>query len=317
MNVLKTMFAVCLMMLAPQLHAQSWPTRPVRVIVPFAAGGNTDSIARLTAERLSKIFNQQFIVENRAGAGGAIAAETVARAEPDGYTLFLSSITQVSVLPFLQKVSYDSVKDFAPVSIIGSNGLILGISASLPVSTFPELIEYIRKQPTRFPYATAGVGALSHLAVVELARRAKLEVQDVNYKGGALAMADVLSGQVPLYFGNLSDYMGHAGNPRLKLLATSSSRRTPKFPELPTVAEAGYPGYEVVTWNGLLAPAHTPAPIIDRLAREIQALTREPEFIAGLDKLGVDPVGNTPAQFAETIRADMKLYQTLLQPAGN
>ena len=304
--------------LAPAALAQNWPQKSVRVLVPFAAGGNTDAIARIAAERLSQALGQQFVVENRTGAGGAIAAEAVARAPADGYTLFVSSVAQLAVLPFIQKVAYDSLADFAPVSIVGSNPLVLGISTTvLPeVKTLRALIEHVRARPGAVPYASGGTGSLSHLVMVMLIQRAGLSMEHVNYKGGAPAMVDLLGGQVPMYFGNLADYVPHARSDRLRLLATSGDRRASSFPDVPTVAESGFPGFRVVTWNGLLAPSATPPAVIERLSRVMIDMARDPAVIRRLREIGVDAIGSTPAEFSEAIRSDLRNLGDAVRAAG-
>lgn len=308
--------ALLLLLAAGVAQAQQWPQRAVRILVPFAAGGNTDTIARVTSERLSQVFGQQFVVENRTGAGGAIAAEAVARAVPDGHTLFVCPSSQMSVVPLMQKVSYDPRGDFVPVSIIGSNPLILGVAASVPVKSFAELLAYIRSRPGKVAYASGGTGSLTHLVMVELTRRASLQMEHINYKGGAPAMVDLLGGQVPMYFGNLSDLLPYAKSDKLRLLANSGERRSAKLPEVPTVAESGYPGFRVTTWNGLFAPSKTPPPVVDRLAQEVAKLAREPAIVARLDQIGVDAIGSTHAEILEALRADMRFYEELVRFAG-
>ena len=298
--------------------AQAWPQRAVRVIVPFAAGGNTDAIARIAAERLAQVTGQQFVVENRTGAGGAIAAEAVARASPDGYTLFVSSVAQLAVLPYIQTVGYDPVKDFAPISIIGSNPLVLGISTTvLPtVKSLRDLIAYVRASPVKVPYASGGTGSLSHLVMIMLVRRGGLAMEHVNYKGGAPAMVDLLGGQVPMYFGNVADYVAHVQSDKLRLLATSGERRSSLFPELPTVAESGYPGFRLVTWNGLLAPAKTPAVIVDRAARIMVDMARDPVIVRRLEQIGVEAIGSTPGEFSTAIANDLHSLGDAISAAG-
>ncbi len=302
----------------PAVMAQAWPQKSVRVLVPFAAGGNTDAIARIAAERLSQVLGQQFVVENRTGAGGAIAAEAVARSPADGYTLFVSSVAQLAVLPFIQKVSYDPVADFAPVSIIGSNPLVLGISTTMlpEVKTLRGLVDHVRARPGAVPYASGGTGSLSHLVMVMLIQRAGLSMEHVNYKGGAPAMVDLLGGQVPMYFGNLADYVPHAKSDRLRLLATSGERRASSFPELPTVAESGFPGFRVVTWNGLLAPGGTSPAVIERLSRVMIEMARDPVIVRRLREIGVDAIGSTSAEFVEAIRTDLRSFGDAVRAAG-
>jgi len=302
--------------LAPQfLQAQSWPQRPVKLVLPFAAGGNTDSQARILSPRLSAAFRQQFIVENRVGAGGAIAAEYVAKSPADGYTLFFTAASQISILPLVQKVNYDSLKDFAPISIFGTNPFVLGVNASLPAKNLKEFIDYVRAHPGQINYSSGGTGSVGHLTPALFASRAGLKMTHIPYKGGAPAVADLVGGQVQVYFGNPSELIPHAKSGKIFLLAVSSEKRAPQLPELPAIAEL-YPGFNIVTWNGMLAPAGTPKEIIDGLAQEMIKTTRDPAVVEQLNKIGIDPLGNTPAEFAEFIRNEAPLWRDAVNAAG-
>jgi len=302
--------------LAPQfLQAQSWPQRPVKLVLPFAAGGNTDSQARILSPRLSAAFRQQFIVENRVGAGGAIAAEYVAKSPADGYTLFFTAVPQISILPLVQKVNYDSLKDFAPISIFGTNPFVLGVNASLPAKNLKEFIDYVRAHPGQINYSSGGTGSVGHLTPALFASRAGLKMTHIPYKGGAPAVADLVGGQVQVYFGNPSELIPHAKSGNIFLLAVSSEKRAPQLPELPAIAEL-YPGFNIVTWNGMLAPAGTPKEIIDGLAQEMIKTTRDPAVVEQLNKIGIDPLGNTPAEFAEFIRNEAPLWRDAVNAAG-
>ena len=302
--------------LAPQfLQAQSWPQRPVKLVLPFAAGGNTDSQARILSPRLSAAFRQQFIVENRVGAGGAIAAEYVAKSPADGYTLFFTAVPQISILPLVQKVNYDSLTDFAPISIFGTNPFVLGVNASLPARNLKEFIDYVRAHPGRINYSSGGTGSVGHLTPALFASRAGLKMTHIPYKGGAPAVADLVGGQVQVYFGNPSELIPHAKSGKIFLLAVSSEKRAPQLPELPAIAEL-YPGFNIVTWNGMLAPAGTPKEIIDGLAQEMIKTTRDPAVVEQLNKIGIDPLGNTPAEFAEFIRNEAPLWRDAVNAAG-
>ncbi len=302
--------------LAPQfLQAQSWPQRPVKLVLPFAAGGNTDSQARILSPRLSAAFRQQFIVENRVGAGGAIAAEYVAKSPADGYTLFFTAVPQISILPLVQKVNYDSLKDFAPISIFGTNPFVLGVNASLPAKNLKEFIDYVRAHPGQINYSSGGTGSVGHLTPALFASRAGLKMTHIPYKGGAPAVADLVGGQVQVYFGNPSELIPHAKSGKIFLLAVSSEKRAPQLPELPAIAEL-YPGFNIVTWNGMLAPAGTPKEIIDGLAQEMIKTTRDPAVVEQLNKIGIDPLGNTPAEFAEFIRNEAPLWRDAVNAAG-
>ena len=295
--------------------AQAWPQRPVRVIVPFAAGGNTDQQARISAERLSAALGQQFVVENRVGAGGAIAAEFVARSAADGYTLFFGATPPISVVPLVQKVGYDALKDFAPVSIVGTNPFVLGITASIPAKTVKEFVDYVKARPNQINYSSGGTGSIGHLSGALFAQRAGLAMTHIPYKGGGPAVADLVAGQVQMYFGNAAELIQHSKSGKITLLGVSSERKFPQLPELPAIAEL-YPGFRTITWNGYLAPAATPREIVDRLATEIAKAVREPATAARLVAIGVDPVGNTPAEFSELIRNDGALWRSAIQAAG-
>lgn len=297
-------------------QAQQWPARNVRIIVPFPAGGNTDSIARIAADHLTQKLAQPFVVENRPGAGGAIAAEAVARAPADGYTLFLAALPQLAILPAIAKVPYDPVKDFAPVSIIGRNMFALALHPSVPAKSLREFVDHVKSKSERLPYASAGAGTVSHLSVALLLHRAGIDMLNVPYKGGPPALADVIAGHALLYFGNLTEITPQARAGKVRVIAVSGDRRAALLPDVPTVAEQGFPGYRTETWNSLVAPAGTPAAIIKRLADEIAVATRDPAVIAKLDAIGVEPVGNSPAEFAQVLEADIRTWGEAARISG-
>jgi len=315
-SAVRGLAAALLLLSAGAALAQAWPQKPVKIVVPFAAGGNTDGIARVTAERLTAVLGQQVLVENRAGANGAIAAEFVARAAPDGYTLLMAAMPLVAVLPVVAKQAYDPVKDFAPVSNIGSNPFVLGVHKSVPASNVREFVAFIRANPGKFNYASGGSGSVSHLSAALFVKRAGLEMTHVSYKGGAPAVADLLGGQVQMYFGNLSELAPHAAGGNLRIIGVSSEKRAKQLPEVPTIAESGFAGFRTLTWNGLMAPAGTPPAIVARLAQEVSTITATPAVAQRLEQLGVDPIGNTPQQFADTIRADIALWADAVKAAN-
>ncbi len=306
--------AVSCALAAPVPRAQTWPQRPVKVIVPFTAGGNTDTQARIISERLSAALGQPFIIENRAGASGAIAAELVAKAPADGYTLFFSATPQVSVVPLVQKVNYDPLKDFAPVSMLGTNAFVLGVHISVPARTLGEFIDYVKAHPGELSYSSAGTGTVGHLTAALFAARAGLTIIHVPYKG-AQAATDLVGGQVQMYFGPAADLIQHSKSGKIRLLAVSGEKRAPQLPDLPAIAES-YPGFRTIVWNGLLAPAATPKQIIDRVAQEVAKAAREPGTIERLNKIGVDALGNTPAEFAAVIRSEAPLWRDAVNAAG-
>ncbi len=297
--------------------AQSYPAKPVKVIVPFPPGGVTDAIARITAEWLTQRTGQTFIAENRPGASGAIAADLVARADPDGYTLLSAATPQLSIVPHVQKISYDPLKDFAPVSIVGTNPFALGCNAGkIPAATLKEFVDYAKAHPGQLSYASPGSGSVGHLTMALFVARAGLKMEAVLYKGGGPAMADVVAGHVPCYFGNLNELIPHAGTGKVKLFAVSGSARAPQLPDVPTVAEQGSPGFRTLTWNGYVAPGGTPREIVERLSREIAAGCKDATFVGRLNKIGVDAVCSTPAEFSQAVRDDLALWKEAVQAAG-
>jgi tripartite-type tricarboxylate transporter receptor subunit TctC len=292
----------------PARAQSSWPVRPVKMIVPFAAGGNTDSIARLIAERFTQSLGQPFVVENRVGAGGALAADLVAKSAPDGYTLFVAAMANLAILPAINKVNFDPVRDFVPISNIGSNPFVLGIHRSVPATTVREFIDFVRRNPGKFNYASGGSGSVSHLSAALFVKRAELDMAHVSYKGGAPAVVDLLAGNVQMYFGNFSELAPHAAGGQIRLLGVSSERRVVQLPDVPTISESGLPGFRTVTWNGLLAPAGTSQAIIDRASSLVREVVGTDSARARLAQLGVDPIGSSPSEFAATLRADLATW---------
>jgi tripartite-type tricarboxylate transporter receptor subunit TctC len=297
-------------------QSQTWPQKPVRIVVPFAPGGNTDGIARLIAQPLGEAFGQQFLVENKPGAAGAIATEMVARSPGDGYTLLMGTPSQIAIVPQLTKTPYDPVKDLAPISVIGTNPYVLVVNARLPVQTLAEFIANVRRQPDKVAYAAPVFGGLSHLSMIVFMKRAGLEMTPVSYKGGAAPLADVVAGHVPVYFATLSEAVSQARGGAVRLLAVSSERRVTQLPDVPTFAESGFPGFKVLTWNGLMAPAAVASEITDRIAGEVSRSVKDARFAERLAGFGVDPLGNTPAQFAALIAADIVLWGEAVKIAG-
>lgn len=297
-------------------QSEQWPQKPATIIVPFAAGGNTDGIARIIALQLAEALGQQFIVENRAGAGGVLAAEAVAQAPPDGYTLFMATVSQIAIAPAISKKRYDPMKDFAPVSNVGTNPFILAVHPSLPVKTLREFVDHVQGQPNKLVYGTPGVGGVSHLCMALLLKRAGLDMTPVSYKGNAPALNDLIAGHIPTMFLNLSEALPHATSGAIRLLAVTSERRIQQLPDLPTVAESGYPGFKTLTWNGLMAPAGTPKHIIDRIAMVVSRAVRDAKIAERLASYGIDPLGSSPEAFAAMITADVALWAEAVKIAG-
>jgi tripartite-type tricarboxylate transporter receptor subunit TctC len=296
-------------------QAQDWPKRTVRIVFPYSAGTAVDGIARLLAQRFTKVFGQPFIIENRVGANGTIAAEAAARSLADGYTLFWATTPQIAIAPLMMKVSYDPVKDLVPISAVMTNTFALIVNPKMPVKTVAEFIDYVRARPGQFSYAEAGLGSIGHLSMVLLLNRARLEMTDVTYKGNAPALTDVIAGRVPVMFSLLSDAKSQASNGSVRIIAVSSEKRTQQAPDVPTVSESGFPGFSTGSWHGLMAPAGTPKAIIDQIAAEAARAVQDPEFAARMTTLGVDPLGNSPREFAKTISADIELWREAVKIA--
>jgi tripartite-type tricarboxylate transporter receptor subunit TctC len=299
-----------------EAQAQIWPQRPVRIIVPYAAGGNSDGMARIVAQRLTEAFGQTFVVENRLGANGAIAAEAVARSAGDGYTLLWGVTPPITINPALTHVNYDPIKDFAPISAVGTNAFVLLVNKDFPPRSVAEFVAYVRAQPARLAYAEGSAGSLTHLAMALFLKRAGLDMTNVSYRGNAPALTDVVAGHLPTMFSNISDAMPQAAAGSIRLLAVSSKARAPQLPDVPTIAESGFPGYDVLTWNGLMAPAATPKEIVDKIAAEIARAVKGPEFVARLNQYGADPLGNTPAEFGAMIAAETALWADTVKSLG-
>jgi tripartite-type tricarboxylate transporter receptor subunit TctC len=294
--------------------AQSWPQRPVTLVIPYPPGGNVDTQARIMGERLSVKLGQPFIVQNKAGATGAIATDFVAKAEADGYTLLFASSAQTTSVPMTEKVNYKP-EDLIPVSASGSSPMIMGVNASLPSKTLKEFVEHVKANPGKYAYASAGPGSIGHLTAALFLSRAKLDMLHVPYKGGAPAVADLLGGQIQMYFGNAVELLPLADSDKIRLLAVSSKERLKQIPRVEAVSEV-LPGFEMKTWNGLLAPARTPQPIVDLLAKEIQAIAKEPAVIEKLAGFGVEAISTSPAQFVEMLKAERGIYGEAIEAAG-
>jgi tripartite-type tricarboxylate transporter receptor subunit TctC len=303
--------------LAVPAFAQAWPTKPVRVMVGFAPGGNIDNLARATCARLSEVFGQQFVVENRVGAMGTIAANDVARATPDGYTFFWAGTGTVSIFPAMGKPPYDTAKAFAPVSVIGTSPQVLIVSGNLPIKNLQDFVAYVKARPKKLAYAGGGgPGSVSNLLMSLFLKRAGLEMNAVSYKGTAPALTDIIGGHVPAMFIPLPEALPHGSAGKIRILAISDDKRAKQAPTVPTIAESGFPGFRGVSWNGMLAPAGTPKDIVARIAAEFVKAVKDPKFIAQLDKYGATPLGLTPEEFAKFLKEDMALWAEAVKIAG-
>jgi tripartite-type tricarboxylate transporter receptor subunit TctC len=296
-----------------QAQELAWPNRNVTVVVPFAAGGNTDTMARMASQKLADVFKQSFVVENKVGAGGAIAANYVVQQPADGYTLFFGAAPQIAVLPYVQKVNYDPLKDFAPVSVFGTGPFILAISSAIPAKTVSEFVAYAKQR--KLNYGSGGTGTVGHLSGALFVARAGIDAEHIPFRGGAPAMAALLGGQVEMYFGNASEIIPHAESGKARILAVAADKRLTQLPDVPTVSET-YPNFSLNSWNGFLVRAGTPKPIIDRLAKEVIAAAKDPGIVAQLTKLGIEPNGTTPDEMAAQIAREQAQFDAAIKSAG-
>ncbi|HEX7271082.1 MAG TPA: tripartite tricarboxylate transporter substrate binding protein [Casimicrobiaceae bacterium] len=301
---------------APMVQAEDYPARPVRVIVPFSPGGAVDGPMRLLAEGLSKRLGQAVVVENRPGAGATIGTEFVAKSPADGYTLLLASQTNAISATLYAHLSYDPIEDFEPISLIGREPGVIVVNPSLPVSSLQELIVYVKAHPGEVDYASSGNGSGQHLFTALLCSMTGMKMNHVPYRGSAQATTDLLAGQVKLAIPGTAGMVGHIRAGKLRALAVTGARRSPLLPDVPTVAEAGVPGYEAYVWMGLLAPKGTPPALIGRLNRELLGVLATDEVKRYMESAGIEIVGSTPAQFGAFYRAEKALWAKVVRETG-
>ena len=297
------------------VHAQAFPVKPVRIVVPLAPGGSTDVLARLVAAKLSELWGQQVIVDNRGGAGTMIGTEIVARAPGDGYTLLMVTSAFAVNFSLYKKVPY-KLTDFVALSNVGQTPNVLAVHPSVPAKSVNELIALLRSRPGQLTYSSGGIGGSTHLAGELFKLLAGVDVVHVPYKGGAPAVADLASGQVMMTFGNLTTVLPFANAGRVRALAVTSAKRSPVLPDLPTMAEAGVAGFEAATWNGLLAPASTPKEIVAKLNADIVKVLNMPDTRAKLAANALEPIGDTPADFSAHIAHEVARWAKVVKAAG-
>jgi tripartite-type tricarboxylate transporter receptor subunit TctC len=301
---------------AADIGAQSYPTKPVRMVVGFPPGGATDLVARAIQPRMSAALGRQVVIDNRAGANGIISGELVAHAEPDGYTILFGHIGILVISPAIQKVPYDVFKDFAPIGQAVSLQNLIITHPTMPAKTLKDLIALAKAKPGQINYASSGIGSPGHLAAVLLESMAKITLTHIPYKGGGPAITDLLAGQVPVFFSVISTGVPHVQAGKARGLAVTGTQRAKAIPDIPTVAEAGVPGYAATNWYGLLAPAKTPKPVIDRLNKEMVAALTAPEVAESLKSRGIDATPSSPAQFAAFIRAENAKWSQVIKQSG-
>jgi tripartite-type tricarboxylate transporter receptor subunit TctC len=317
MRIITSIFAVVVTAATCAASAQGYPAKPIRLIVPSTPGGSVDTLARTVGPRLAEKWGQQVIVDNRSGAGGAIAGELVAKSPPDGYTLLVGTVASLATNVSLQKkLPYDPAKDFAPVTLLATQNLMLLVHPSLPVKSVKDLTALAKKRPGSLSFSSAGNGTGGHLSGELYKMLAGVDLLHVPYKGVAPAMIDVVSGQVTMTFASILSGAQQVRTGRLRALAVTGARRSPAVSDLPTMMEAGVANYESATWYGIVAPAGTPADIINRLNGEITSILKGQEMNDRLTKEGADPVGNTPAEFARHIQTEIEKWRKVIRAAG-
>jgi tripartite-type tricarboxylate transporter receptor subunit TctC len=301
----------------PSAHAQSWPSRGIRIIVPFAPGGSTDVFARLIGERLATALGQSVVVDNRAGAGGNIGADAVAKAPPDGYTLLMATTGVMAINNAMYKnLSYDAEKDLKPVIYIASITNVLIVPADSPLKSVPDVIAAAKAAPGKLSFASSGSGSSTHISAELFRLMTGTELLHIPYKGSGAAMPDLISGRVSMMFENMPGVVGYIKAGKVKVLAVTGAQRTPALPDVKTVAESGVPGYESLSWSGIAAPAGTPTEVVARLNREINTILANPEMKQKLAEQGADAVGGTPEAFSAHIARERQKWSKVVRDAA-
>jgi tripartite-type tricarboxylate transporter receptor subunit TctC len=314
---IRTVLVAALVAVATCATAQTYPTRPIRLVVPFPPGGTTDILAREAGERLSVTLGQPVVIDNRPGAGGNIGADIVAKSAPDGYTLLMATVGTHAINPSLySKMPYDHIKDFAPVVLVAGVPNVHEVTPSLPVNSVADLIKLAKEKPGQLNFASSGNGTSIHLSGELFKSMAGVNMTHIPYKGSAPALADLVGGQVQLMFDNLPSSLPQIKAGKLRAIAVTSAQRAPALPNIPTIAESGLPGYEASSWFGIVAPARTPPAVIDRINAEVNQWLRAPETNEKLLAQGAIAAGGSPEQFAAHIRAETEKWAKVVKASG-
>ena len=308
--------ALALALPPPAAHAQAFPVKPVRIIVVWPPGGSNDVVARVMAQRLTETVGQTFVVDNRPGATGTIGSEIVAKSPPDGYTVMVNSATHVANAHVYKKLPYDTMKDFTGVAPLAVQVGMLVVHPSLPVKSVKELIALAKARPSEIAYASTGTGSYTHLTMALFLQMSGTKMLEVNYKGGGPAVIGLLAGETQVFFVGIGSVAAAVQGQRLRPLGVASDKRLKAFPDLPTVAEAGVPGYEMTAWIGSFVPAATPRPIVERLNTEFRKALEHPDVTKILGAQALDPMPMTPDEFAQRLRSDYDKYERLIRAAG-
>lgn len=305
-----------LALMTSMLWAQSWPTKPVRMIIAFPPGGPTDLVSRVLAQKLSEQLGQQVIVDNKPGAGGNIAAELAARATPDGYTIFYNTSAIVIGPALYGKVNYDTLKDFAPVLLTASVPMVLVVNPQLPARSVKEFVDLAKTRSGALNYSSSGTGTITHLASAMMSTQTGIQTQHIPYKGSAPGLVDLASGQTQFMIDTINTVLPYVRDSRLRGLAVTSAKRSPLLPDLPTLAEAGISGFEAAAWQGIVVPTGTPNEIVQKLNAEVNKALMHPDIRSRLAAQGADILGGTPAEYAAYLRSEMPRWAKAVKDSG-
>ena len=307
--------AFCLTALVSPVSAE-YPDKPIRMVVGYAPGGAADKLVRPITDRLARVLKQPFVIDYKPGAGAALAAELTAKAPADGYTLHITDSGPMTILPHMRKLGYDPLSSFTPISMVGGGGVIVVVLPSSKATDMKSLIELAKKDPKNWSYGTSGVGGVGHLAGEQFKAAAKINIDHIPYKGGSPAITELLGGHVPLLFSSLGAAASHIQAGRLRALADSSGKRSSMFPDIPTMAEAGFPGFDASIWFSIVGPAGLPKEVMDKLVPALTSVMKDPEVILAIKREGYDPMPMTPQQTAERIKSDFELWGKTVKSAN-
>ena len=317
MHMFKTLLttAFCLTALVSPVSAE-YPDKPIRMLVGYAPGGAADKLVRPITDRLARILKQAFVVDYKPGAGAALAAELTAKAPADGYTLHITDSGPMTILPHMRKLGYDPLSSFTPISMVGGGGVVAVVLPSSKATDMKSLIELAKKDPKNWSYGTSGVGGVGHLAGEQFKAAAKINIDHIPYKGGSPAITELLGGHVPILFSSLGAAAAHIQAGRLRALADSSGKRSSMFPDVPTMAEAGFPGFDASIWFSIVGPSGLPKEVMDKLVPALTSVMKDPEVILAIKREGYDPMPMTPQQTAERIKSDFELWGKTVKSAN-
>jgi tripartite-type tricarboxylate transporter receptor subunit TctC len=293
-----------------------YPDKPIRMVVGYAPGGAADKLVRPITDRLARIFKQPFVMDYKPGAGAALAAEITAKAPADGYTFHITDSGPMTILPHMRKLGYDPLSSFTPLSMVGGGGVVVVVLPTSKATDMKSLVELAKKDPKNWSYGTSGVGGVGHLAGEQFKAAAKLDIGHIPYKGGSPAITELLGGHVPVLFSSLGSAASHIQSGKLRALADSSSKRSSMFPDVPTMAEAGFPGFDASIWFGIVGPAGLPKEVMDKWVPALASVLKDPEVIAAIKREGYDPMPMTPQQTTERIKSDFDLWGKTVRSAN-